>query len=195
MIKVLHTFVTTNICCNKHNFVMTSFVTTSILLSWQTRVCCDKSMLVLSQQNYACCDKTCHDKQIFVATKDTFSHDKYVFVATKVCLSWQKLYLWQLPPMSPLYTSTTWTTSFNNHRLCIVLVSMCFCKQKNHISVWIQATHCQSCKNPCQYTDIHFYSKDTKIHALSIQLKKICEYDKALQKGKKYICFSTDASL
>ena len=58
------TFVTTNICRDKHNFVMTInfFATTSILLLRQntsfvmTKVC-------LSRQKF------CHDKHVFVMTK------------------------------------------------------------------------------------------------------------------------------
>ena len=85
------------------------------LLWWQTRVCHNKTCLLL-QQKYACCDKTfvvtnlylswqnifvatntClswqnfhHDKHIFVVIKDVFCHNKQVFVITKVSLSWQQ---------------------------------------------------------------------------------------------------------
>ena len=43
--------------------------------------------------------RVCRDKQIFVATIDVFCRDKHVFVTTKL-FSRQKLYLWQLPPMT-----------------------------------------------------------------------------------------------
>ena len=49
------TFVMTNICHNKHNFVATS-----LLLSWQTCVCHKK--ICLSQQ------QNCHGKCVFVMT-------------------------------------------------------------------------------------------------------------------------------
>ena len=61
-----------NICRDKHVLLRQIFVATNIILSRQTRLS--------SQKKYACCDKT--------------------FVATKLCLSWQKWYLWQLPPMT-----------------------------------------------------------------------------------------------
>ena len=69
-----HTFVTTKneFCCNKHVFIATK--------------------IFLSRQSFGC------NKIMFVATKYVFCHDKHVFVATKLLL-WQKLYLWQLPPM------------------------------------------------------------------------------------------------
>ena len=55
-------FVTTNIYCDKHNFVVTN------VLSWQAYFCCGK--------------------HTFVMTKDFFGHNKHMFVMTKV-LSWQ----------------------------------------------------------------------------------------------------------
>ena len=95
------------------------------LLSRQKYACRDERMLVetyifvatnrillrkgktrlLSRQKYACRDKYlslqrfCRGKHTFVATKDVLCCDKRVFVATKMCLSRQKWYLWQLPPM------------------------------------------------------------------------------------------------
>ena len=69
-----------NFCCDKSMLVVTKH------LSWQTRVCQDK-------QNF------CHDKHTFVAKKDILCSHKHVFVAINTCLSRQKIYLWQLPPM------------------------------------------------------------------------------------------------
>ena len=93
------------VCCDK------TLVMTSILLSWQmcvlTNVCLDKTCL-LSLQKYAtnmwqtefCCSKSfVMTSVLFVMTKDMFYHDKHMFVVTNVCLSWQKLHLWQLPLM------------------------------------------------------------------------------------------------
>ena len=90
-------------CLDKYNFVATS-----ILLSQQTHVCCDKTCRLLRQKlcrgkRVSVMTKICHDKS-FVAP------DKYTFVATKdmfCCnthntnklLSQQNWYLWQLPPM------------------------------------------------------------------------------------------------
>ena len=52
-----------------------------------------------------CCDK------YFVATSILLLHQKMCFVATNL-LSWQKLYLWQLPPMidhsSPIFHWALW---------------------------------------------------------------------------------------
>ena len=60
-------------------------------LSRHTRVCRDKTRL-LSRQMYACSDKI-----TFVAT--TYFYRDKTFVTTNICLSRQKLHLWQLPPM------------------------------------------------------------------------------------------------
>ena len=151
----------------------------------------------------------CHNKIMFVVTKlvatrrflspqKTFFVITNVFVATKVCLSWWKVYLWQLPPMivhcahQPLGPPLSIIIGYVLH-----LSQWVFAKRRTtYISVWIKATHCQSCKNPCQYTDIHFYSKDTNIHALSIQsFFSVIMTKLYKKKRKKYICFSTDASL
>ena len=52
----------------------------------------------------------CYDKY-FVATSILLLHQKMCFVATNL-LSWQKLYLWQLPPMidhsSPIFHWSLW---------------------------------------------------------------------------------------
>ena len=76
----------------------TIFVVTNIL-SRQTHVFCNKSMLVatklLSQQTYFCWDKYLSWQTILSQQK--FCHDKLTFVATKVCLSQQQntCLLWQ----------------------------------------------------------------------------------------------------
>ena len=101
------TFVATNIYRNKHVFVVTE------VLSWQAYFSCNKRC-VLSWQNYVCHYKYlswqtfCHDKNMFVMTSFVtasilLSRQKSCFVATNMCvmtklLSWQKWYLWQLPP-------------------------------------------------------------------------------------------------
>ena len=105
--------------CHKYNFCYhksfvatnTSFVTTKACLSWQnfcrdmfillrqTRVCRDKSMLVITklllQQICVCRNKSfvatkilCHDKHNFVLASILLSQEK-TFVATKTCLSRQ----------------------------------------------------------------------------------------------------------
>ena len=70
------TFVTTKVW-SRQNYVCRNqtFVATSILLSQQTRVCCEKTRL-LSWQKYACRDKT------FIATNMCLSLE--IFVETKV---------------------------------------------------------------------------------------------------------------
>ena len=60
-------------CHDKH-----TFVTTKLCLSWQM---------------------FCHDKSMFVATNILLLQQKMCFVTTNTCLSQQKRYLWQLPPM------------------------------------------------------------------------------------------------
>ena len=84
--------VTTNICREKHNFVATS-----ILLSQQTRVCRDKTILLFSRQKYTCCDITffrclsrqnfCRDKHNFVAINIFLSRQKTCFVVTNTLLA------------------------------------------------------------------------------------------------------------
>ena len=94
-------FATKHIFChNKSMLVATK------LLSWQNTS--------FSQQKYADISVVIKvlqwqfffllSKHTFVKTKDVFCHDKHMFVATNTCLSWQvlswqKWYLWQLPPM------------------------------------------------------------------------------------------------
>ena len=80
--------------CRKYHFRHTNgFVVTNSRLLQPTRVCHDKTCLLLRQntsfrllswQKYACCDKT-----VFVVTK-CFCHDKHVFVATSMLLLQQK---------------------------------------------------------------------------------------------------------
>ena len=74
------TFVMTNICHSKHNFVATS-----LLLSWQTHVmkkyACHNNKIVMTN--------TCLTRQIFVTTK-IFCRNKHNFVRTNI-LSWQAI--------------------------------------------------------------------------------------------------------
>ena len=91
-----------NFCCNKRFVATNTFVATNCFhdkyLSWQT--------ILLWQ-------KFCHDKHTFVTTKDTFCppalQDKQV---TNMCLSQEKLYLWQLPPMIENRQPLIWCTPF-----------------------------------------------------------------------------------
>ena len=91
-------FLQQNFCRNKKKNCDKKLDVTSLLRSWQTRVCHDKTSFVvtkvyLSWQNF-CCDKyvfaatnICWDKS-FVATKifcpdKQFCHGKHTFVMTK----------------------------------------------------------------------------------------------------------------
>ena len=89
-----------------------------LLQQAHVRACRDNTRL-LSKQKHACHNKTfvttkyfCFNKtfvatniilsQRFVTTNTCLSQQNTSFVATKLCkylLSWQKWYLWQLPPM------------------------------------------------------------------------------------------------
>ena len=117
----------THICCNKHNFVLTSFVVTSILFfatnrcfSWQnTNICHDKSMLVaiklLSWQNYVC-----HDKYL---SQQMFCCDK-CFVVTKVLL-WPSYFCHNKQPV------LSWQTHVchDKQMTCCVMTNTCLSQQ------------------------------------------------------------------
>ena len=88
-------FVMTNICCDKHNSVVTK------VLSQQTYFCHDKHVFVATTKHIFCCDKafvmtnTCLSWQILVTTK-MFCCDKHNFVTTSfvmasILLSEQKM--------------------------------------------------------------------------------------------------------
>ena len=67
-------------------------------LSWQTRVCRDKTHL-LSWQKYACCNKT--------------------FVATKLCLSWQNIFVATKVLLQQIFVVTillSWQAYFCRHK-------------------------------------------------------------------------------
>ena len=74
------TFVATNICCHKHNFVTTK------LLLWQAYFCGSKhaNMSFVKAKIYCC------DKHNFVMTKACLPRQKRCFVAPNMCLLWQK---------------------------------------------------------------------------------------------------------
>ena len=119
------TFVVTKMfCCDKHIFVVTKDV-----------FCCDKhkrcdlsrqtqkiSFVATNTKDVFCRDKHKRcvlswqtQKMCFVATntKDVFCRDKHVFFLTKI-LSWQKLNLWQRPPLIYIYIYLklyTWMTA------------------------------------------------------------------------------------
>ena len=84
-------FAVTNIRLSRHNF---AFVTASI------RVCRDKTNLIIYTIMFVATNTSC-DKT-FLSRQACLSHDKrrVLFVATSTCLSRQKWYLWQLPPMT-----------------------------------------------------------------------------------------------
>ena len=81
-----HTFVATNTCLSRQN----------------TFFCRDKSMLAVTKNVSR---ENCLSRQIatkiICLSRQKFYRDKHIFVATDTCLSRQKLYLWQLPPMKP----------------------------------------------------------------------------------------------
>ena len=93
-------------CCHKYFYCDRSFVATDTCLLWQNYVCHDR-YLCLSWQAYFCCDNRrvlswqthvhC-DKRHVLSWQTHVHHDKSKLVATK-CLSRQKWYLWQIPPM------------------------------------------------------------------------------------------------
>ena len=121
------TFVVTNICCDKHNFVATIFLT------WQAffchdkrRISCDKMMFVATN---ICCNKhvCCCDKS-FVTTSIFLSWQNKSFVLTKLLLQ-QKWYLWQLPPM------IVYMVRLLGHRLNVSTFSQCAAHQHHVISM------------------------------------------------------------
>ena len=83
-------------CCDKTFVTINIFFSCACCFSWQTKQ--------LSRQNYVCHQKCCQGTHTSVTTKDVFCHDKRLVLLcqTHVCcnklLSWQKWYLWQLPP-------------------------------------------------------------------------------------------------
>ena len=109
------TFVATNICHDKHAFVVSKVLTRQAyfccnkrcVLSQQTCVCHDKSKLVAAklclmwQKICLLQQKFCCDKHTFVAAKDMFCCDKHMLLRqTWVCdkhVVQSKWYLWQLP--------------------------------------------------------------------------------------------------
>ena len=109
-------FVATKVCLSEQNFCHDkivchnkTFVGTNRCLSWQAYFCHDRRH-VLSWQTCVCCDKSfiaikknsANKHKLFCdktyATGIILSQQKVCFVTTKL-LSWQKLYLWQLPPV------------------------------------------------------------------------------------------------
>ena len=76
------TFAATNICHDKHNFVVTK-----VCLSWQTYFCHDKTVVVTN----ICGHKQFYHDKSFVTTNLLLSRQKKSFVMmTKVCLLRQK---------------------------------------------------------------------------------------------------------
>ena len=92
-------FVTTKVCLSRQKYLSQhTFAASKDVLSWQTRVCHDKSMLVMTKLVTA---KLCLSRQIFVMTtvlsqqtkvlsqqaiKDVFCCDKDMFVTTNIIL-------------------------------------------------------------------------------------------------------------
>ena len=117
--------------CHKYNFCWDKLhLMLVIILLWQNIFVATKNTCLLWQT-------FCYDKQTFVTTKDMFLivmanvfvvtkvsllwqnfccdknmfvMTKHVFVMTKL-LSWQKWYLWQLPPMIESKCFYEWTES------------------------------------------------------------------------------------
>ena len=122
-----HVFVVTKLCLSRQKWQIR--LLWQVLL-WQAYLChnercilsqltCvyhDKSKLVTTKhllwQNYVCRDnylseqKFCHNKNRFVATK-VLSRQAYFCHNKRHVLSRQKLYLWQLPPMTGQGTVST----------------------------------------------------------------------------------------
>ena len=117
--------------------------------------CHDKHVFVVTKLCLFCHNKIMFVVTKLVATRRFLSPQKTFFVITNMCLSQQtcvcrdksmlvvmKSILVAAPTNdSPLCTSTTWTTSFYNHRLCIALVSMSFCKEKNYIHLCLNQSN------------------------------------------------------
>ena len=129
-------FAVTKICLQQQNFCCNKTILSQQNFFVNKRVCGDKSMLIVTKlllwQNYVCCDKYlylsrqtnfCHDKHIFVITKDDLSWQTCVccdmFVTTKP-LS-QKLSLWPLSPI--LGWMWDWTNGLINQFLCLYAFS------------------------------------------------------------------------
>ena len=104
------------------------FITTNIILSRQTRVCRDNfffNFVATELCKYHFCrhkgfvatnillslQKFCLDTHTFCRDKRRVFRDKHMFVATNTCLSRQKWYLWQLPPMI-LYSTLAQTVAY-----------------------------------------------------------------------------------
>ena len=88
--------------CHKYHFCEKKIVATNTCLSRQRPVSRDKHVFVAtkvcsSRQKFSRDKQFCRDKSI-VATSILLSQQKTCFVVTK-CLSRQKWYLWQFPPV------------------------------------------------------------------------------------------------
>ena len=116
-------------CCNKSMLVTAKlslnvcrnkcvFVVTSLLWLWQIHVCWDKTCL-LSLQKYSCHNRT------FLTTNTCLL--RQVFVATKVLL-WQKLCLWQFPPMAVVVSGGFYVLSSHFTVYSALLSAHCGCK-------------------------------------------------------------------
>ena len=85
--------------CNKFHYCHDK----THLLLWQKYACCDKTIF-LSWLAYFCCDKRC-----VLSWQTCLCHNNKI-VAINMCLSQQKLHLWQLPPM----ITDRWTKQFQS---------------------------------------------------------------------------------
>ena len=134
----------THVCHNKHTFVMTKdvfchdkhmFVATKESLLRQNfshnKIMFVMTKIFLSQQRFCC------DKHTFVTTKDVFCCDKHMFVMTNMCLSRQKLYLWQLPPMIPFHSTHELFWCFNDE---LVSAKLCMCMMYGFdvFTLWVE---------------------------------------------------------
>ena len=146
------TFVATNIILSRQNFTRVTtkqdtclshktFVATKDVLS----VCRDKRKCLSRQTT-----KLCLSRQIFVvflATKMIVvtalasDSNKHMFVATKTCLSQQKWYLWQLPPIIKGTCTRGHLPDWQSSGLLANIDRMSSCKEKG---VW-----CESYRRGC----------------------------------------------
>ena len=124
MIKVCLPRHKIHVCCDKHTFVVTKymfcrdkhvFVVTKVSLS-RHNFCRDKHNFVttkicLSRHVLSRPASFCRDKRGVLSRQTCGCRDKHVFVTTKL-LSRQKLYLWQLTPMTCMSSTDTTRHTF-----------------------------------------------------------------------------------
>ena len=135
-------------------------------------------------------DLFCHDKHAFVSWQN-FCRDKIMFVATSILLcfvttitrlSWQKLYLWQLPPMvfhRHHHTTTLHDDDWQEAHVRVCVISRCpltQCWTKIKVTAWATAAFRQA--NNCAWP--------AGVPSLNAGLKTRCHClgNCCIQKGK-----------